>query len=117
MREYNAKRLVHNCRAPLKQLPNGHWQRTWHLSFSEKLPSHLSLEKVSTELSESDFFITLTQEGPKRLNATVTTLDDGWDDHFFFATYRLFKRIDAKIGTIETIEGQDRDLWRPWRRW
>jgi hypothetical protein len=116
MREYNAKSLVHNRWAPLKRPENGHWQRTWHFAFSDNIPPHLSLEAVSNELSENDFQVTLTQNGAKQMNATVTTIDDGWDDRFFFATYRLFERINEKIGTLQTIEGQDRGLWRPWRR-
>ena len=116
MPEYNAKNLIYNRWAPLKHLPGGHWQRTWSLLLKEEVRSQISLEKVSIELSEEGFKVVLTQNAPKRLTATVTTVEDGWDDRFFFATYRMFKRIDEKIGTIETIEDQPRDLWRPWRK-
>ena len=116
MTTYSAKHLVHNRWAPLQQLPNGHWQRVWALLLKKERPPHISLQNVSTQLSEDGFDVkvTLTQDAPRLLTATVTTAEDGWDDRFFFA--RLFKRIDEKIGALETIEGQARDLWRPWRK-
>ena len=70
----------------------------------------------SESLSHEDFLVSVEICDGDRLKVSVTTERWGWEDELYFATYNMFEAIDNLFGTIDTIQGQDRDLWEPWLR-
>jgi hypothetical protein len=116
MDQYSGEGLVLNTWPQLEPTKDGRWRRVWTIMFAADLPPQLPLEEVSAGLCEADFSVRLKQIGRREILATVLTQEWGWADHFYFASYRMLKAIEEKIGMIDTIQGQPRDLWRPWRK-
>lgn len=116
MTAYNAQGLVYNPWPPLEHLSDGRWQRVWRIRLTGPVPCGLQLDVLSAHMSETDCMVSVQPIGERELTVTVLTKEHGWSDVFYFATYRMFAKIDECIGTIESIEGQPRDMWRPWRK-
>lgn len=116
MNTYNAHGLVHNTWPPLHQQADGRWKRVWTICLESHISPHLSMQTLSGKLSEPGFLVLVEPIGGCELAVTVVTKEHGWSDTFYFATYRMFGKIDAWMGTIESIEGQPKALWRPWRK-
>lgn len=112
----DANKLVRNEWAPLVQTPEGLWQRVWIIRFVNDLPAGIQLDEVAKALTRVDFVVSLRILGRCELEVTVTTARWGWDDELYFEHYRMFEAIDKTFGTIDTIQGQARSLWRPWRK-
>ncbi|MEC4895835.1 MAG: hypothetical protein SAL07_24080 [Oscillatoria sp. PMC 1051.18] len=105
--------VIHNW-AKLNQTENGKWKRVWQISLKDPLPETVNLNDISQDLSNQDFQVIIKVLQRKHLEVCVTTQRWGWDDDFYFATYKMFEKIDCLLGTIDTIQGQERDLWNPW---
>jgi len=133
MTQYSVSAITTNRWPQVKQLANGTWERVWHLVLTENIPRSEELSTLSLHIGkqivadlraadprlsgieQDDVVVHLCRMAPREIAAIVLTKQDGWSDEYYLATYRLFEYVDEKIGAIDTIEGQPRDSWRPWR--
>jgi hypothetical protein len=92
--------------------PRGGWQREWSLEFEHDVD-------IYSTAGLSDYELEATAElGPTKRDITLTTrttLDPMSDEIFFTAAFRLFLRIEERCGRLKSIQGQPRELWRPFR--
>jgi len=96
-------------------LADGAHRRTFRFELEQAIAPATNLDEV---LREGDVLDVHAQRGdaPYVLMVETTTRDNARSDElFFFAFYRLFVRIEERVGRILTIEGQARALWRPFR--
>jgi len=117
VRQYAEKNLV-VLKWPRAQCTvDGNWLRVWHLHFQEAVDPHIALASLATELSEDDFRVSFVQEHAHDMQVHVMThRRHGESDEVVFANYALLEKINERIGTIETMQGQARNLWLPWRK-
>lgn len=117
MTKYDTKHVILLEWPRAQRTPDGHWLRVWKIHFKEVINPHLSLRNLSVEYSGDDFVVSLDKHGPRDLTAQVmTSRRHGESDAVVFANYALLQKLNASLGTIETIQGQKRDLWLPWRQ-
>jgi hypothetical protein len=98
----------------MSQLPDGRWIRHWEVVFLQHFVGALDLAKVGRLVTEHDFEVKASQKDERTLTLTVTNVEFAMADHFYFATYRMFERLDAFVGAIDSIAGRPA---RPWERW
>ena len=116
MEKYDAKSLILVNWPRAECMADGHWLRVWQVHFKEAIAPHISLENLSVALSEDDFCVSLMQDAPDELIVRVATYKrHGESDEVVFANYALLEKLNERIATIATIQGQERDLWLPWR--
>jgi hypothetical protein len=111
--DYSSIKVIKNPWPEWKWV-DGEWQRCWHFEFEHDIsPSSM----VSDGLSEEELSVhVVAAESPTKLVVTTTTRGLRLSDElFFYATYRLFAKLEERFGKILTIEGQERALWRPYR--
>jgi len=134
MAQYSLSDITINPWPQVQRLTDGTWERVWRFVLTEDVPPRVELTSLSSTISERiiadvraadqrlsdigqhDLVVCLRRIAPCEITATVLTRQDGWSDEFYYATYRLFTYVDECVETIDTIEGQPRDSWRPWRR-
>lgn len=109
-------------RAPIIKNPWPEWipvrggglARHWTFEFD----APVSNDSISSEgLDEPDLQVRV-ERGASATTLVLTTTthaNASSDESFFFAFYRLFERLESKFGRLKTIQGQARDLWRPFR--
>lgn len=133
MSQYDPGAIINPWPA-VKQLPDGTWERVWQIALKEDILPDVQLDALSSSISKqividlrtvdqrlsdigsNDFAVRLQQVAPCEITASIVTQQDGWSDEYYFATYQLFKCIEERIGTIDKIERQPKELWRPWRQ-
>lgn len=117
--QYNADDIVIHKWAKLIKTPEFKWNRIWTIVLKNPVFEPVDLEAISQNLSHEDFLVVVEISDGNHLKVSVTTERWGWEDELYFDTYRMFAAIDRLVGTIDTIQGQDRDLWEPWlrRKW
>lgn len=106
--------VIHNW-AELIQTPDQKWRRLWDIKLKKTIPETIDFKSVSQALSHEDFQVYVEVSDGNHVKVSVTTDRWGWEDDLYFATYRMFQEIDHIFGTIDTIQGQDRDFWPPWQ--
>lgn len=125
MRDYSSVELAPIRWASLEQLPDGSSKWTWNIRLHSRPNTSASWEQVSLAIKQSivehvdpsleaDLSISLTLHDLTHLTATMHTTRSGWADELVIATGYMFDDIDRMVGTIETIEGQPRNMWPPW---
>ena len=109
------KQIILNKWPKVVQAKDGKWKREWTISITGEVPVPASLKALSSEISQDNFQVVIYRRSDREVVATVLTEEDGWSDEFFFESYRMFEKIDAKVGEIDSIQGELRDRWPPWR--
>ncbi len=107
--------IIHNW-PKLAQTPDKKWHRTWDIILKSPVIEAVDLVAYSQSLSHEDFLVSVEICDGDRLKVSVTTERWGWEDELYSATYNMFEAIDNLFGNIDTIQGQDRELWEPWLR-
>ena len=116
MKQYTEKPLVLLNWPRAQYTADGSWLRVWHVHFKDTIDPQFSMESLSTQLSGDDFGISLVQDGSHDVRVHVVTHKrHGESDEVVLANYELLVKLNEKIGTIATIQGQERDVWLPWR--
>ena len=116
MKQYTEKPLVLLNWPRAQYTADGSWLRVWHLHFKDAIDPQCSMESLSTQLSGDDCGISLVQDGAHDVRVYVMTHKrHGESDEVVLANYELLVKLNEKIGTIATIQGQERDVWLPWR--
>ena len=116
MKQYTEKPLVLLNWPRAQYTADGSWLRVWHLHFKDAIDPQCSMESLSTQLSGDDFGISLVHDGAHDVRVHVVTHKrHGESDEVVLANYELLVKLNEKIGSIATIQGQERDLWLPWR--
>jgi len=87
--------------------------RKWRFEFEQPLPDRVS----DSALGDDVLKVQIARGGSSHeLVITTTTAENAWSDEvFFIATFRLFQRLEATFGRLKTIQGQARNMWRPFR--
>lgn len=95
--------------------PDGSWVRHWAFEFVMPVSNALL---SSATLDQPHLRVEVARGAtPSELRLVATTRANAWSDEiFFFEFYALFQRLEELFGPIRTIEGQARNLWRPFRR-
>ncbi|WP_293140175.1 hypothetical protein [Okeania sp. SIO3I5] len=114
--QYNVYDLIIHNWPKLAQTPDKKWHRTWEIVLKSPVIEPVDLVAYSESLSHEDFLVSVEICDGDRLKVSVTTERWGWEDELYSATYNMFEAIDNLFGTIDTIQGQERDLWEPWLR-
>ena len=116
MKQYTERPLVLLNWPRAQYTADGSWLRVWHVHFKDTIDPQFSMESLSTQLSGDDFGISLVQDGSHDVRVHVVTHKrHGESDEVVLANYELLVKLNEKIGTIATIQGQERDVWLPWR--
>jgi len=116
MKQYTEKPLVLLNWPRAQYTADGSWLSVWHVHFKDTIDPQFSMESLSTQLSGDDFGISLVQDGSHDVRVHVVTHKrHGESDKVVLANYELLVKLNEKIGTIATIQGQERDVWLPWR--
>jgi len=116
MKQYTERPLVLLNWPRAQYTADGSWLRVWHVHFKDTIDPQFSMESLSTQLSGDDFGISLVQDGSHDVRVHVVTHKrHGESDEVVLANYELLEKLNEKIGTIATIQGQERDVWLPWR--
>ena len=97
------------------QLPDGHWRTTWTIDMETLDMAGLGDVASLAADAEAGFTPRLRATGPVELLVTVDTTRWGMELDYYDLTYRLFKRIDARLGRIRLIQGTPREWWKPFR--
>ena len=114
--KYSADDIVIYNWAKLTQTSSGKWNRVWDIVLKKSVSQEFDLEAAAQSLSGDDFQVEIQISNSNTLKISVTTQRWGWEVELMFATYRMFGELDLLFGTIDTIQGQDRDMWEPWLR-
>jgi hypothetical protein len=112
--DYSDERIIKNSWPAWTPVEGGGSVRCWVFEFENPL----SDEQVSPEgLSDQDLQVAVARGAQSsELILRVTTYGNPYsDDVFFTAFYRLFERLEGKCGQLKAIQGQPRNLWRPFR--
>jgi len=116
MQQYTEKPLVLLNWPRAQYTADGSWLRVWHLHFKDAIDPQFSMESLSDQLSGDDFGISLVQDGSHDVRVHVVTHKrHGERDEVVLANYELLVKLNEKIGSIATIQGQERDVWLSWR--
>jgi hypothetical protein len=116
MKQYTERPLVLLNWPRAQYTADGSWLRVWHVHFKDTIDPQFSMESLSTQMSGDDFGISLVQDGSHDVRVHVVTHKrHGESDKVVLANYELLVKLNEKIGTIATIQGQERDVWLPWR--
>jgi hypothetical protein len=113
--DYRGERIIKNVWPEWVALEGGGLARRWQIEL--EMPPREEAIASPEDLGESDLEVEVTHGAtPTQLHVTTSTRGNAWSDELFlFAAYRLFERLEAKFGRIRTIQGQERNLWRPFR--
>jgi hypothetical protein len=111
--DYGGHKIIKNDWPKWVPTDDGGWRRDWHFEFE----SPVAVESLAAQLDEPGLAVSVSRTSSASvLDIAVTTHGNPkTDDTFFFAMYRLFKRVEEMFGPIRTIQGQAREMWRPFR--
>ena len=117
--QYNVDDIIIHNWPKLVQTTDKKWNRIWDIILKKSVVESVDLVTYSQKLSHEDFCVCVEVSDGNHLKVSVTTERWGWEDELYFATYKMFEAIDQLFGTIDTIQGQERDVWEPWlrKRW
>ncbi len=111
--DYSGTPIIKNQWPKWVDLGNGHWERRWRFRFEidiVDIPSSEQFDYPRTMVSLAE------GADPRELLTTVRTQGNPFsDDLFFIHSYVLFQQLEHMIGKLSTIQGQPRELWRPFR--
>lgn len=113
MDDYNLNSLTPLDWPQLNQADNGTWIRVWDIVLVDEAISEGSITKLEEELSNEEITISV-EVICKVLKITVKTLRWGWEDDLIGYSYKILKGVNDIIGEINTIQGQEREVWPPW---
>lgn len=115
MENYRGDQILRVAVPQWNRTSDGQWSREWALRLVDA-PSADARRKLS-ELSEDGIRVVAEFEDDGRTIRLRTTTDRNAhsDEIFFAAAYRMLRRVDEEVGRIESIQGQPRDWWQPFR--
>jgi len=87
----------------------------WQIQLVETVHEHKLGELDRLSETGIDVTAVLRADGRTIQLTTTTRLHALGDEVFVIAAYRMLRKIDTDIGRIETIQGQPRDRWQPFR--
>ena len=95
--------------------PEGGWTRDWAITFAQPITD--TGRTAPATLSDDTMTVDAVVHADARsLQVRTRTTGDAFSDAIFFeSAYRLLRRLNDHVGTIETIRGQPRDWWFPFR--
>ncbi|WAS98637.1 hypothetical protein [Nannocystis punicea] len=93
---------------------HGSWARRFTFVFVAPVAAEAL---AAVDVDQPDLTVRLARgAAPCELQLVATTCANPRSDAvFFFQFHDLFARLEQIFGRIETIEGQARQLWRPFR--
>jgi hypothetical protein len=112
--DYSHVKVIKNKWPEWISVQNGCFTRHWVFEFE----APLDVDRISSKgLSETHLAVDATVgASPTELKLTTTTNQNPRSDEiFYFAFYRLFRRLEMELGKLKSIQGQPRDEWRPFR--
>jgi len=111
--QYTAEGIIKNAWPEWVADASGGWTRTWKVAF-EAPPTEAQL---GATLDIDELSVVICRD--EQLNCVVfraRTTSNPWSDQLFFhAAYELFIALERLFGRIVSIQGQSRNLWRPFR--
>ncbi len=112
--DYSNAEVIKNPWPTWVSMADGSWQRQWIFELERpvsdgSLEGRLRLPSLAVQA--------VRLKSPNELEMTVSTTDNPWSDAIFFtAMYRLFQGVEEAFGQIKSIQGQPRNMWRPYRQ-
>jgi hypothetical protein len=94
---------------------DGVWARDWTIRLTRPIDDdgRAKLHTLSDDSVSVDAVI--ADDGQSLRLRTTTTGEAQSDEIFFWAAYRMLRRLNDEIGDIELIQGQPRVWWQPFR--
>ncbi|MBK8256730.1 MAG: hypothetical protein IPK82_29170 [Polyangiaceae bacterium] len=105
--------IVINNWPKLSQGADGWWERDWEIVLTTDQVTDDSVRVVEHELSDFEKSVKIEVDG-KKVKVHVRTARWGWDHDLYTHSYNLLEAINDRMGQIDTIQGQARNLWNPW---
>lgn len=115
MEKYSADDIRPVAIPEWRQETSGEWSRVWNIRFSG--PIKQTAEEVLQCLREPQirFDVQIDSDKSGMSLTTVTVADPLSAEMFLLAPYRVLRFIDTSIGRIESVQGQPRDWWTPFK--
>ncbi|MCY1058289.1 hypothetical protein [Nannocystis sp. SCPEA4] len=94
---------------------DGSWARHFTFEFETAVAGDAL---AAANVDQADLMVQVAEGAtPCQIRLTATTRANAWSDAVFYDQfYTLFARLEEVFGRIHTIEGQAREMWRPFRR-
>ncbi len=115
MTTYDDEPVIKNAWPDWTPVAGGAHERRWTFEFEQPLDD---AQIASAQLDAPNVKVTMQRREASKtiLDLMATTDGNAWSDEiFFYAFYALFERLEQAFGRLKTIQGQPRDLWRPFR--
>lgn len=112
--EYTGESLIYNPWPKWEPTEEGGWVRRWSFRFECALRDD---EVASDGLGDASLHVLVSRgASSSELVALTTTHANPWSDEcYFFVFFRLFHQLEVRFGRLDSIQGQARMCWRPFR--
>ena len=97
---------------PKARKVNGGWERVWRVELEES-PTPASILGFKPLSDNEGKRATVESEGPGVLLRVLTSGLE-WDDEVILFNQECLKAVEVHLGTIRLVQGQEKDVWRPW---
>lgn len=114
---YSGDQLFHVEFPQWTKSADGRWTRTWSIRLLEPVDPGLNAADLSRRLTgeEIDAEVVLSSDRITMHIVTSTRRNAYSDEVFHLAAYKMLKFIDSDVARIDTIQGQPRSAWQPFR--
>ncbi|MFN6571133.1 hypothetical protein [Dendronalium sp. ChiSLP03b] len=127
MRKYDASQIKVRNIPQLEQLEDGKCCRTYVYRFTNRLPEQNFIGQIANSLHKSFIFTKEVYEIPEDVEVCASILIERLQDNearvrvltdspeesciYIFGTRTLPRKIEEKLGIIQSIQGQERETW------
>jgi hypothetical protein len=109
--DYSQVPIIKNRWPEWNATPDGGFERMWVFLFEAPLE-----DIAGADLDGDGLSATVSRLGPNELRLIARTQQNPMADRIFFdAFFSLFRRLEERFGRLKEIQGQPRNLWRPFR--
>lgn len=128
-KNYNDEVLIDRNWPSVNRKHDGYWHATWSFKLDGETLSEINSQTFDDNASE--FLSSIVRDVTKsenekflvsfRLDGKLLQVDTRTTSHLIGsenlkAIFELFVFIDSRIGAIQTIQSQPRQLWPPWSK-
>lgn len=115
MERYRSDQILRVAVPQWHRANDGRWTRDWSVRLADR--PNAEARRNLHDLSEEGIQVVaeVDNDGHTLHLRTTTDRDAFSDEIYFVAAYRMLRRIDENVGRIESIQGQPREWWQPFR--
>lgn len=113
--QYRKDQIVRVAIPDWRRDKDGKWLREWDVRLVVPPPPEWSTRLTECGQAGVETAAELLADGRTIHLTCATELNPFTDELFLVGAYRMLQCIDQRVGRIELIQGQPRDLWQPFR--